>query len=330
MPHYRTATPADEPGLHALWAAAFPDAAATVGALWAGDPGRHARTFVADDGGRVVSALHYRPRPIRSATGRPQRVGCLGGVATHPDARGRGHVRRLLGAAVAAMTADGCAWSLLFTATPGVYEGAGWRSFRATGWSGPPAGPAAPRGGSASVRPATGADLGALKALRDAYDEARPLTTVRSLDDWRRRIPHWYGPPGRILIAEQAERAEHLSAGPGARAGRARPLGFVVVRHPGPGHAEVAEIALARGHEDAAAEALLAAAAEHARAAGAASAGVRLPAEPAVLRALPRLLAQATPETTAYGMARPLLSPAAEVAATVGAPRAAHWYGDSF
>ncbi|WP_329371136.1 GNAT family N-acetyltransferase [Streptomyces sp. NBC_00669] len=367
---YRTAAPADEPALHALWAAAFPDAA-TVVALWGRDPGRHSRTFVAeDDGGRLVSVLHYLPRPIRSATGRPQRVGCLGSVATHPDARGQGHVRHLLAAAVAAMTADGCAWSLLFTATPRVYEGAGWRSFAAPGWSGPVT-DRAPHPGAAAVRPSTRADLPALRALRDGFDAVRPLTTVRGADDWEHRVPVWYAAPAQILVAEDSGHggsgrnpepgAPLFPGGPGGpggpgepgepgrldragqlgRAGRlpslaapfapsGRPLGFAVLRRPAPDQVELAEIALAPGREEDAAGALLSAAAVRARAAGATSATVRLPAEPAVVGALPHLLAESVPEATHYGMARPVLAPAAEVLATVTAPGAFHWYGDSF
>ncbi|WP_031515553.1 GNAT family N-acetyltransferase [Streptomyces sp. NRRL F-5123] len=324
MPRYRTATPADERALHALWAAAFPDSAGTVALLWGRDPGRHARTFVAEDGGRPVSVLHYQPRPIRSATGGPQRVGCLGSVATHPDARGRGHVRRLLAAATEAMTADACAWSLLFTGTPDVYRGAGWQPFTAPVLSGPLAAPA-PRGdgaGAVAVRRAGQADVPALRALRDAYDAARPLTTVRSPEDWRRRIPVWYGAPAAILLAEEA--------GDGGEGGEGAPLGFVVVRPTGPAEAAVEEIALARGREPETARALLSAAAGRARAAGATTATARLPAEPAVVAALPRLLDGVTAGTTAYGMARPLLASAAEVTATVTAPGAVHWYGDSF
>lgn len=68
---YRTATPADESALHALWAAAFPDPE-PVAVLWGRDPGRHDRTFVAqDDGGRPVSVVHYLP--VRSA--QPAAVG---------------------------------------------------------------------------------------------------------------------------------------------------------------------------------------------------------------------------------------------------------------
>ncbi|MEU7321971.1 GNAT family N-acetyltransferase [Streptomyces griseoviridis] len=124
---FRSAAPADEPSLTALWRTAFGDA--PVGALWRTDPGRHPRTVVAVEDGRVLSALHWMPRPIRSADGATDRVGCLGGVATRPEARGRGLVTRLLADAVDAMTADRCAWSLLCTGTPDVCRSAGWETF---------------------------------------------------------------------------------------------------------------------------------------------------------------------------------------------------------
>ncbi|WP_329172656.1 GNAT family N-acetyltransferase [Streptomyces sp. NBC_01477] len=315
---YRTATRADEAALPALWATVFPGATA-MAALWKQDPGRHRRTFVAEDGGRAVSVVHYLPRTIRSAAGRPEVVGCLGSVATHPDARGRGHVRRLLEAAVATMTADGCAWSLLFTGTPRVYESSGWRSFAAPGWSGPLALP--PRAGPAAapltVRTALAADLPVLRALRDGFDAARPLTTVRSLRDWQRRVPVWYAPPAETLLAE--------AGGSGAR-----PLGSAVLRHPSPDEAEIVEIALADGGGPDVARALLAAAAARARDRGATAAAVRLPPVPAVVEALPCLLAEATPAVTRFGMSRPVLAAPAEVTATVTAPGAVHWYGDSF
>lgn len=221
------------------------------------------------------------------------------------------------------MTADGCAWSLLFTDTPQVYRSAGWRTFAAPGWSGPLADPPCaepPVTDPFAVRAATSADLPALRALRDGFDAARPLTSVRSEDDWRYRIPVWYAAPTEILLAHPPGSAGH-------------PVGFAVLRHCDSHRLELAEIALATGrHSDEvrAAEALLTAAAVRARAAGATTATVWLPPEPAVLAALPRFLAESAPSATRYGMARPILCPPAEVTATVTASGAVHWYGDSF
>ncbi|MEU5977042.1 GNAT family N-acetyltransferase [Streptomyces sp. NPDC047315] len=311
---YRTARRDDEIALSALWATAF--AGAPVEDLWAAAPERHRHTLVAVDDGHVVSALHHQPRPLRSATGAVERVGCVGSVATLSRARGRGHVRALLAAAVRAMTADGCAWSLLFTDTPGVYEGEGWRTFSRPTWHGPPAGEtSAPRPGhEARVRTALAADRTALAALHDAYDAHRPLTTVRTADDWAHRVPTWYAPATTdTLLAEDA-------AG--------RPVGYVVLRRHRDGTTDVDEIALgAAAPAEPLARALFAAAAERA---GPGTVRVHLPADGAVLAALPVLLAEAWVTDDRTGMARPLHATAAAVRATVTAPGAAHWYGDSF
>ncbi|WP_254667555.1 GNAT family N-acetyltransferase [Streptomyces sp. SolWspMP-sol7th] len=86
--------------------------------------------------------------------GAPARVACLGGVATLPQARGKGHVRRMLDLAVARMTEDDCAWSLLFTGTPRVYEGAGWTTYEAPPGRAPsPHRPARPAASARRRRP---------------------------------------------------------------------------------------------------------------------------------------------------------------------------------
>ncbi|MEU9607123.1 GNAT family N-acetyltransferase [Streptomyces sp. NPDC048057] len=311
-PAYRTARPDDEAALGALWTTAF--TGAPVEQLWRLAPERHRRTLVAVDGDDVVSALHYQPRPLRSATGTVERVGCVGSVATLPRARGRGHVRALLAAAVHAMTADGCAWSLLFTDTPGVYEGEGWQTFSRPTWHGPPAGPATRPAPEVHVRPARAADRAPLAALHDAYDAHRPLTTVRTADDWAHRLPAWYAPVTTdTLVAEDA-------------AGRR--VGYVVLRRHDDGTTDLDEIALgAAAPAEPLAGALFAAAAERA---GPGAVRVHLPADGAVLAALPALLAEAWVTDDRTGMARPLHATTAAVRATVTAPGATHWHGDSF
>ncbi|MFI1827523.1 GNAT family N-acetyltransferase [Streptomyces sp. NPDC020412] len=310
---YRTARPDDEPALCALWATAF--AGAPVVELWRLAPERHRRTLVAVDDGTVVSALHHQPRPLRSATGTVERVGCVGSVATLPEARGRGHVRALLAAAVRAMTANGCAWSLLFTDTPGVYEGEGWRTFSRPTWHGPCADPAPRPGREVRIRAARVVDRPALTALHDAYDAHRPLTTVRTAADWVHRLPAWYVPGTTdTLVAEDA-------------AGRC--VGYVVLRRHGDGTADLDEIALgAAAPAEPLARALFAAAAERVGPGNAVR--VHLPADGAVLAALPALLTEAWVTDDRTGMARPLHTTAAAVRATVTAPGATHWHGDSF
>lgn len=86
----RTASPADDPALAALWKRCF--AAPHLSDLHALDPERHRHTFVAEnaEGDGIDAVVVYVPRLIRDATGTPQRVGGIGSVATRPEARGRG------------------------------------------------------------------------------------------------------------------------------------------------------------------------------------------------------------------------------------------------
>ncbi|MFE9611644.1 GNAT family N-acetyltransferase [Streptomyces sp. NPDC006012] len=312
---FRTATPDDEASLADLWHTAF--GAAPVLALWRCDPGRHDRTFVAAEDGRVLSAVHWLPRPVRSAAGTVERVGCAGSVATLPRARGRGLVRRLMTEAAEAMTAEGCAWSLLFTGTPEVYRSAGWETFPSPTWHGVlPAAVAAP--GHPGVRAAAPDDLPRLMALRERFDRERPLTTVRTEEDWRCRIPHWYDDSCLTLVTEPAGGGD-----------ASEPGGFVVARLPAE-RAEVVEIALAGPAPATTAHALLAAVAARAQAAGRTEVVVRLPDIPAVRDAVHRLLPAAEAIAEYTGMARPLLAPRTAVRATVTAPGAVHWFGDSF
>ncbi|WP_037870787.1 GNAT family N-acetyltransferase, partial [Streptomyces sp. SPB074] len=283
---HRTATEADEPALRALWARVF--GPAPVATLWALGEERHARTLVTTEAGRLVAALHYQPRPLRTAPGgAAARAACLGGVATLPEARGRGHVRRMLGLAATRMTEDGCAWSLLFTGTPRVYEGAGWTTYEAPAWEGPLTAPPRSPGG---VRTATAADLPALARLRTAYDMTRPLTTVRTPDDWHHRVPAWYPEATTTtLLTTDA-------------------TGYLTFRaHTTPGTATVEELALADPADTPTLTRLLTAAAHEARRTGHRHARAHLPGT--LAPHLPALLttARATPRRT--GMTRPLTTP---------------------
>ncbi|SCL25047.1 Acetyltransferase (GNAT) domain-containing protein [Micromonospora pallida] len=302
---YRTAGPDDLPSLRALWAGAF--AGTDVTALWATDPGRFGRTFVAVRDERVVAAVHYLPRRIRAAEGAVDLVGGVANVATHPPERGRGHARRLLDRAVTAMTADGCAWALLFTGTPAVYRSSGFRTFRLGYTSGRPAPPsvAAPQGWT--VRPGSWADWPALAALHRGFNAHRPLSTVRGDHDWRHRVPTWYAPPAELLVAHR----------------HGEPAGYLV-RERSAGLVRVLEVA---GGVDAL-RVLFGAVAATARVDGAEQCVARLPADPVVRTALPWLLRDPLPEVDETGMVRPLRADAARLAATTGAPGAFHWPGD--
>ncbi|MGW2088961.1 GNAT family N-acetyltransferase [Streptomyces sp. NPDC001880] len=305
----RTATAADDPALAALWRQCF-DAPQIVG-LHALDPDRHRHTFVAQnaEGDGIDAVVVYVPRLIRDAHGTPRRVGGIGSVATRPEARGQGLVRRLLEAAEHTMRAEQCDWSLLFTGTPGVYRGSGWQEFASTRTEGMLTPPSAT--GEFRIREATARDAAEVAALHHAYNADRPLSSVRAPEDWAVRVPAWYGPLDRSLVAEDP--------GSGAL------VGWMVAQHEGE-CVEVREFAGAPGSLGP----LFAAVGERGRAAGLDRARVRLPDDPEVRAALPYLLADARQVTERVGMARPLHARADAVRATVTAPGAVHWYGDCF
>lgn len=305
----RTATQADGPALAALWERCFDSP--HLAALHALDPDRHRHTFVAqnDAGEGIDAVVVYVPRLIRDAEGTPQRVGGIGSVATRPEARGQGLVRRLLAAAERTMTAEQCAWSLLFTGAPGVYRGSGWREFASTYTEGALAAPSAT--GAFRVRAATAQDAVEVAALHHAYNAKRPLSSLRAPEDWAVRVPAWYGAVDRSLVAQDPAS--------GALAG------WLAAGHEGD-RVEVREFA----GTDACLGSLFAAVASRGRAAGLTRARVRIPVTAGVRAALPVLLTEAGRVTEHVGMARPLHAPAGSVRATVSAPGAVHWYGDCF
>ncbi|MFI5773449.1 GNAT family N-acetyltransferase [Streptomyces sp. NPDC051658] len=305
----RTATAADDPALAALWQRCF-DAPQIV-ALHALDPDRHRHTFVAQNasGDGIDAVVVYVPRLIRDADGTPRRVGGIGSVATRPEARGQGLVRRLLVAAEHTMRAEQCAWSLLFTGTPGVYRGSGWQEFESSYTEGALA--PSPAAGTFRIREATARDAAEVAALHHAYNANRPLGSLRAPEDWAVRVPAWYGPLDRSLVAEDP--------GSGAL------VGWMVAQYEG----ECVEVREFAGALECLGE-LFAAVGERGRAAGLGRARVRLPDAPGVRAALPFLLADARPVAEQVGMARPLHASADAVRATVTAPGAVHWYGDCF
>ncbi|MGW0672392.1 GNAT family N-acetyltransferase [Streptomyces sp. NPDC002746] len=305
----RTATPADDPALAALWKRCFDSP--HLAALHALDPDRHRHTFVAqnDAGEGIDAVVVYVPRLIRDADGTPRRVGGIGSVATRPEARGQGLVRRLLVAAVRTMTAEQCAWSLLFTGTPGVYRGSGWQEFASSYTEGTLAPSSAPQ--PFPVRAATARDAVEVAALHHAYNAKRPLSSLRAPEDWAVRVPAWYGALEQSLVARDPASGALT--------------GWIVAQHAG----ECVEVREFAGAE-ACLRALFAAVGSRARAAGLTRARVRIPVTPGVRAALPVLLADAGQVTEHVGMARPLHAPAGSVRATVTAPGAVHWYGDCF
>ncbi|MEV4285846.1 GNAT family N-acetyltransferase [Nonomuraea bangladeshensis] len=285
MTDLRTAGPADREALHALWAACF-DAPHVV-PLYETDPGRYGRTFVTAE---VSACVYYLPRRVHDGLGGEVLVGGVANVAAHPSVRGRGYVRSLLAMAAAAMAADGCAWSLLFTGTPGVYKE--WTTFELQTVSGPLRRPAA---AGRALRPVPAADAAVLRDVYERHNARRPLTAVRDEAHWRDRVPVWYAEPVELLAGD---------------------AGYAAVRWDG-GVLDVLEVAgdLPR---------VLSALAVEAAARGIGSGRARLTwHEPA----LPYLFASITRESDRTGMVRAVLG---DPAAVVEAKDAAHWPADYF
>lgn len=289
--------------LRALWRQVFPDATHVV-PLYERDPGRADRTFVACDDRELLAVVYWLPRPVRGLAGEVHRVGCVSSVATRPEARGQGLVRRLLARAEESMTAAGCAWSLLFTGTPGVYTRAGWTSFDRAHVSGSFA-PARPARPGWSVTAADLDDWPVLARLHERHNAHRPLTTVRTADDWAGRVPVWYRRTCQVLLL-----SDHGT-----------PAAYAVTDwHRG----EVVEFALADATAAAPlAEALARQAGERNVRAG----RLLAPPDPAVCDAL---FDTWSPVRDHTGMARPLHLPHERVRAIVEAPAAVHWPADYF
>ncbi|GAA2353745.1 GNAT family N-acetyltransferase [Nonomuraea africana] len=292
MTTYRAATPADEAGLHALWAASF--TAPHLLPLYESDPGRLPRTLVAAGADGVEAVVYWLPRRLRNADGGVDLVGGVANVATRPDARRRGHIRSLLALAIADMSAAGCDWSLLFTGSPGVYESSGFKVFSQSLTRGTLA--AATRPSASAVRQASAAEWPLLAELYDRHNARRPLTTVRTADDWRHRVPAYYNDSIDLRLVEGS--------------------GYVVLRW-SPDSVELLEAAGELSE-------LLPWVAAEAAARGVTQGRARLtPGEPA----LPLLFAEYETVADTSGMARPL---AVDPSATLTAPSAIHWGADYF
>lgn len=338
--HLRPATATDVPSLYSLWAHTF-DAPLMV-PVYETDDDRLTRTVVAvDAGGTVVASACWTPRVLTAADGsRALRAGCVANVATAPEARGQGLVRRTLAAALAQMDAAGTDVSLLFTGTPDVYRSSGYATFDVPVLTGDAR---AATAGTSDDLPAVRVDRlpgdswprwgpalpwEVLARLHDAADTApggtrrRPLATVRSAEHWRRRVPLWY------------RSCELLTA----RASDGDVVGYVVLEPPLPDDRArllrvrelAADPASARGARavSALAEATLARAGHH----RAATLEVRLPQDGLGREFTDAVLVDATASADSTGMLRAVRGGRAEVdalrASTVGPAAGFHWPAD--
>jgi ribosomal protein S18 acetylase RimI-like enzyme len=99
-----------------LWVEVYPE---TERESWKREflniPGSREHTYVAVDHGRVFSTALLWVREMNHSDGIVQRVGNVSHVATHPEARHRGHAKQLLGLVIKEMEQENCDFSTLFT-----------------------------------------------------------------------------------------------------------------------------------------------------------------------------------------------------------------------
>lgn len=172
---------------HVLWGAGltlddyvglWDDLSATA---WAA---RHATFLVLEDrDGEVLSSLKlYRPRI--AVDGRARDAAVIGAVFTPVERRGRGHASELIARVLDDETRRGTPFALLFSDIGGrLYGDLGFREL-----------PAEEQWGRLRlprrvddawrVRPATGADAGAIAAAHEAFCRRRRLAVLRDAEQW--------------------------------------------------------------------------------------------------------------------------------------------------
>jgi predicted acetyltransferase len=188
-----------------LWAAAFPETGRDYfikyfrgDATW-----RPEDTIVCEDQGRLVSAVSIVRRTVARGDLRLNMAG-IANVGTLPEERGKGRSTACLRRAIAYMEAEPFDFSLLGTGIHDYYARLGWMITPFPAYSATIS-EDFPRYAS-GVRPATAADLPAIRALYTSYNAGRPLTVERP--DW-----YWSGwlnvqdtnVPENLLVAESSE-----------------------------------------------------------------------------------------------------------------------------
>ena len=153
------------------------------------DPRFHPdNVWVAAAGDELLSCCQIFPRELRIA-GEPVAAGGIGTVFTKPEARGRGHAKQVLVAAVEEMTRRGYLISLLHAGRLDWYEARGW-----TRWTPSTANlelldgferPRILETPLSLMRFDEDLHLEAVRRLAAAYSADRHGTVVRSAEDWQ-------------------------------------------------------------------------------------------------------------------------------------------------
>jgi N-acetylglutamate synthase-like GNAT family acetyltransferase len=78
--------------------------------------------------GRIIAHAAIYPRFVNTLDGLELKVGCIGGVATHPDYRGKGYATAILNDCIGKMEQEDYDISILWTDSPYFYRRLGWES----------------------------------------------------------------------------------------------------------------------------------------------------------------------------------------------------------
>ena len=169
-----------------LWVEVYPD---TERGNWKREflsiPGSQEHTYVAVDNGRMLSTVLLWFREMHDSAGIIQRVGNVSHVATHPEARGRGHAKQLLELVIAQMERERCDFSILFTSPEAqpLYEKFFWRTCPLPCWQGQLTSANLPRSTAYAIRSSDQfKEPYPWEVLSDIYmefNQARPFTVRR-------------------------------------------------------------------------------------------------------------------------------------------------------
>lgn len=185
MAIYRTVTAEEAPAAVSLWDEVFGVGREFFETLLAGDgPDAHDRLLVAEEDGTFVSSVHVFLRWQRDLAGTPRKVGAIGSVSTHPDHRGKGHSYALMAKALELMEACGCDYSFLFTGVHSHYAKHGYWALPTKAMVGTPG-----TSTEAGPPPVAFADaVERIEAIHRAFNQTRPLTTVRVPEGYRSNL----------------------------------------------------------------------------------------------------------------------------------------------
>jgi len=162
---------------------------------------RHGR--VAVDKGRVVGYVRIFSRTML-VRGVPVKVGGIGSVATHPDARHDGIATALLLDAIAQMRREAMQASFLFTGIPGFYERLGWRVVREPQFMADSSEAAAlPDAGLWSVRATADGDVRRTLAIYRRAIAGSTGAIVRTIRTWRDAQSWLDEDPDGCFVAER-------------------------------------------------------------------------------------------------------------------------------